>query len=164
MRGPRVVWRPIACALAPMLLGLACARTTYEGVDVSEYVPEEHIGKVMTALELAGDNGDQILAAITGAPGDDREALAFLVAHLPPVDLATVDGSFLLETVSLSREARAAFPWGETVPDDVYLRYVLPPRVSQEPLEGWRPYLVEELAPRLAGIESMEEAAVEVNR
>ena len=76
MRGPRVVWRPIACALAPMLLGLACARTTYEGVDVSEYVPEEHLGKVMTALELAGDNGDQILAAITGAPGDDRESLA----------------------------------------------------------------------------------------
>jgi hypothetical protein len=50
------------------------------------------------------------------------------------------------------------------VPDDVYLRYILPPRVSQEPLESFRPYFMRELGPLLTGVESMEEAAITVNR
>lgn len=150
--------------LALAVLATACSRTTYEGVDVSSYVPDAYLGAVLTALDVSGDNGREVLAAITEAPEGDREALAFLVANLPPVDLATVDGAFLLETVRLGRKAREAFPWGESVPEDVYLRYVLPPRVSQEPLERWRPHFLAELTPRLEGIESMEGAALEVNR
>jgi len=153
-----------AVLVATALLATACSRATYEGVDVSPYVPDAYVTEVLEALRLAGDNGSEILGAITEAPEGDREALAYLVANLPPVDLATVDGAFLLETVRLGRETRLAFPWGEDVPDDVYLRYVLPPRVSQEPLERWRPHFLAELTPRLRGIESMEEAALEVNR
>jgi hypothetical protein len=156
--------RLAAVALGVAVLAGACSRATYEGVELSPYVPEPYRNEVAEALRTAGDNGPTILGAITEAPEEDREALAFLVANLPPVDLATVDGAFLLETVRLAREARRAFPWGPGVPDDVYLRYVLPPRVSQEPLERWRGYLLEQLAPRLDGIGSMEEAALEVNR
>lgn len=157
-------WRAFALLAAIVLLAAACSRTTYEGVDLARYVPESYLADVAEALRLAGENGPEVLEAITEAPTGDREAVAFLVANLPPVDLATVDGEFLLTTVRLSRESRTSFPWGGTVPDDVYLRYVLPPRVSQEPLEPWRAYFLEELTPRLEGIESMEEAAIEVNR
>jgi hypothetical protein len=151
-------------ALAALLLAAGCSRTVYDGIDIAPYVPEAYRSRVIAALGAAGDNGSEVLGAITEAPEGDREALAFLVAHLPPVDLATVDGAFLLETVRLAREARETFPWGRSVPDDVYLRYVLPPRVSQEPLERWRPHLLEQLTPRLDGVDSMEEAALEVNR
>ena len=153
-----------AVVLAAALAAGACSRTVYEGVDLSVYVPGPYLAEVGTALDTAGDNGPAVLAALTEAPEGDREAMAFLVANLPPVDLATVDAGFLLDNVRLAREAREGFPWGVEVPEDVYLRYVLPPRVSQEPLEPWRSYFLGELKPRLAGIHSMEEAALEVNR
>ena len=153
----------LIAAAAALVLG-GCGGTEYAGVELSTYVPGEYLDAVATSLERAGDNGPELLDAITRVPESDREALAFLIANLPSVDLATATADFLLETVNLSREARERFPWGATVPHDIYLRYVLPPRVSQEPLENWRAHLLGELTPRLDGLSSMEEAALEVNR
>jgi len=153
----------ILAAASALTLG-GCGGTEYAGVELSRYVPDEYLEGVSASLERAGENGSELIDAITSAPESDREALAFLVANLPSVDLATVTADFLLETVSLSREARERFPWGSSVPQDIYLHYVLPPRVSQEPLESWRGRLLEELTPRLAALSSMEEAALEVNR
>jgi hypothetical protein len=141
-----------------------CGRSSFRGVDLSPYVPPEYVAPVKDALELSGENAAALLEALKNAPEPDREALAFLISELPPVDLASVESPFLLDTVRLAREARDRFQWGKTVPEDVYLRYVLPPRVSQEPLEAWRPYLLAELAPRLEETTSMEEAALQVNR
>ena len=151
-------------AIAAALAIGGCGGTEYAGVELSHYVPGEYLDAVAASLERAGDNGPALLDAVIRTPEPDREALAFLVANLPSVDLATVTADFLLETVSLGREARERFPWGSTVPHDIYLQYVLPPRVSQEPLENWRAYLLDELTPRLDGLSSMEEAALEVNR
>ena len=141
-----------------------CGRYRYDGVALSDHVPEDYVADVAAALDLAGDNGAEVLGAILEVPEVDREALAFLISDLPAVDLAMAEKEFLLETVRLAREARETYPWGLTVPDDVYLSYVVPPRVSQEPLENWRPYFRAELGERLSGITSMEEAALEVNR
>jgi hypothetical protein len=154
--------------IAAMVLAVTavagCSRYRHGGVDLSDHVPQHYLRGVAAALDLAGENGAEILAAIVEAPEADREALSFLVSDLPAVDLATVGKEFLLETVRLAREARGKYPWGSTVPDDVYLSYVVPPRVSQEPLENWRPYFLEQLEGRLSGVASMEEAALEVNR
>jgi hypothetical protein len=155
---------PAAVVLSAAVLLSSCSRTSYEGVDLARYVPRESVPAVIASLKLAGDNATELLAAITKADESDRPALAFLVSNLPPVDLANADRSFLLDTVRLAREARDRFPWGATIPEDVYLAYVVPPRVSQEPLENARPYLFDELEKRLAGVTSMEEAALEVNR
>lgn len=119
---------------------------------------------VWAALDLAGENARELLKALSEAPAADREAVRFLIESLPPVDLATADAPLLLETARLAREARERFPWGAGVPDPVYLRYVVAPRVSQEPLERWREFLLGELGPRLEGTASMTEAALEVNR
>jgi hypothetical protein len=153
----------ILAAASALALG-GCGGTEYAGVELSRYVPGEYLDGVAASLERAGQNGPELFDAITRAPESDREALAFLVANLPSVDLATATADFLLETVNLSREARERFPWGSTVPHHIYLHYVLAPRVSQERLENWRGHLLEELTPRLAGLSSMEEAALEVNR
>ena len=132
--------------------------------DLDRAVPSEYVDGVVRSLELAGENADEVLAALDAADEADVEALCYLIAYLPPVDLATADSRFLLDTVSLTRAARERFPWADSIPEDVYLAYVLSPRVSQEPLENWRPYLMEQLSQRLAGATSMEEAALEVNR
>lgn len=153
----------VAVAVALLAFG-GCGRTEYGGVDLSAYVPKAYVADVKISLGRAGDNGPELLDAITEAPEQDRAALAFLISNLPSVDLATADAGLLLETVSLAREARERFPWGRAIPESVYQRYVLPPRVSQEPLENWRPYLLGQLTTRLEGVDSMEEAALEVNR
>lgn len=119
---------------------------------------------VWCALDRAGGNAHQLLRALSEAPEEDRGAVQFLVESLPSSDLATVDSAFLLETARLAREARGRFPWGRDVPDAVFLRYVVAPRVSQEPLEQWRGYFLDEIGPRLEGVASMTEAALEVNR
>ncbi len=164
MRGPSFSALLFILAAASALALGGCGGAEYAGVELSRYVPGEYLDGVAASLERAGQNGPELLDAITRAPVSDREALAFLVANLPSVDLATATADFLLETVSLSREARERFPWGSTVPHHIYLHYVLAPRVSQERLENWRGHLLEELSPRLAGLSSMEEAALEVNR
>jgi hypothetical protein len=119
---------------------------------------------VASAIELAGHNAPEIVEALALAPEGDLAAVRFLVESLPPVDLATVDAGFLLETARLAREARESFPWGGDVPEDVFLRYVVAPRLSQEPLERWRPFLFGQIAPRVEKAPSMLEAALEVNR
>lgn len=152
----------IALVASTLLSG--CGGHEYGGVDLSEHVPERYLAEVERSLDLAGENGPEILDALISVTDDDREALSFLVAELPPVDLAMVDAEFLLDTVARARETSELFPWGEHIPRDVYLHYVLPPRVSQEPLEDWRGYLLERLRPRIEDLTSMEEAALEVNR
>jgi hypothetical protein len=150
--------------LAGLAVLPACDRHVVHGVDLSDLVPEGRLEAVENALGRAGENGPELARAIELAPDEDRGALAFVLAYLPTVDLASADPAMLLETVALTRQARESFPWGQSIPEDVYLSYVLPPRVSQEPLERVRPYLYEELSTRLAGIDSMEDAALEVNR
>ncbi|MBD3368430.1 MAG: hypothetical protein GF405_09720 [Candidatus Eisenbacteria bacterium] len=142
----------------------SCDRHVVDGIDLAELVPPERLEAVAEAVERAGRNGPTLAHALSDAPAGDREALAFILSNMPTVDLARVERAFLLETVALAREARERFPWGATVPEDVYLTYVLPPRVSQEPLEPWRPFLYRELSARLEGTTSMREAALEVNR
>lgn len=119
---------------------------------------------VLSSIDFAGGNAHELVRALAEAPEEDREAVRFLLESLPSSDLAVVDSGFLLETARLAREARARFPWGRDVPDAVFLRYVVAPRVSQEPLERWRRHFLDEIGPRLEGVTSMTEAALEVNR
>jgi len=150
--------------LLTVVAATACGRSVVDGVDVGALVPRERLDAVLHALDRAGENGPGLAHALEDAPEVDREAIAFLLSNLPTVDLAVLAPADLLETVALTRETRERFPWGGAVPDDIYLSYVLPPRVSQEPLERARPYLLEQLEPRLEGTTSMRDAAIEVNR
>ena len=93
----------------------------------------------------------------------ERHDLRFLLSYLPLGDIAMMDDDNLLNNVRLAREALDLFSWGKDVPGDVYLNFVLPHRVSQEPfVDGWRRTFFEDIAPRVEGM-SMEEAALEVN-
>ncbi len=50
------------------------------------------------------------------------------------------------------------------MPRALWLRFVVPHRVSQEPAQAWRAAFARALAPRIAGAPSMEAAALAVNR
>ncbi len=90
------------------------------------------------------------------------EALEFLSDNSPACDLVPVYGEILSENVRLSILARDQVSWGGLVPDSVFLDYVLPVRVSQEPVTAWRQQFYEELLPLVADAPGIEIAAVRV--
>ncbi|HOX24734.1 MAG TPA: transglutaminase-like domain-containing protein [Candidatus Krumholzibacteria bacterium] len=94
----------------------------------------------------------------------ERAAADWLLAWLPPSDLVTLDLVTLQEHVAFACAARRQAPWRDQLSDDLWLHYVVPHRVSQEPVQPWRGRLARELAPLVAGCGSMEEVALAVNR
>jgi hypothetical protein len=93
---------------------------------------------------------------------EEMWALKFLYAYMPLNDLADYDGSLFLSHVRQSLEIRSKVPWGERVPDDLFLHFVLPYRVNNENLEDSRGILFRELADRMTHL-SMEDAILETN-
>lgn len=92
--------------------------------------------------------------------GDGEKSLAarFLLDNLPPADRLSMSAADLAENLDFAFMARETMPWGQALPWDVFLHYVLPHRTSQEPFEPHRAMLFGELAPLCATAPSMEEA------
>ncbi len=94
----------------------------------------------------------------------EQEAAQWILAWLPDSDLATLDPILLKEHVYLACETYRKAPWFDSLPRETWLHFVVPHRVSQEPLQPWRRVLERNLAPVVAPYTSMEEAALAVNR
>lgn len=115
------------------------------------------------ALTRAGDNAPELRKALSDAPAAQREALAFLVTHMPERDLQTSKAEFLLADVALAHEARAAAPWGTAIPDDVFLDAILPYAQLDETREAWRASLRATCLPMVEGCVRPGDAACRLN-
>ncbi len=93
---------------------------------------------------------------------DEQQALRFLYAGMPLSDLADFDGTFYLDAVRATLEARRELPWGKDIPEDLFRHFVLPPRVNNENLDAFRARYQKELAQRVKGL-TMAQAALEIN-
>lgn len=93
---------------------------------------------------------------------EEALALRYLYAYMPLNDMADYDGSLFLAHVRHALAARKRMPWGERVPDRLFLHYVLPYRVNNENVEDYRGIIFDELAPRTEGL-SMADAILETN-
>ena len=92
---------------------------------------------------------------------EETEALQFLLAYMPLSDLA-YRGEYYLHNIRLAFAARDEFPWGKTIPEEIFRHFVLVYRVNNENLDNAREVFFNELRPRLQGL-SMYDAALEVN-
>lgn len=103
--------------------------------------------RLQEILGLSGQN-KKVLEQFLSSYKDStkKEAACFLVAGLPLSDALTLNKEALCENLDYAFLARRLMPWGKEVPWDIFLHYVLPFRVSQEPAERWRKYLFEKLA------------------
>lgn len=90
------------------------------------------------------------------------EALKFLYAFMPLSDLADYDGEFFLSNVNIALEARKEVSWGKSIPDYIFLHYVLPPRVNNENLDSFRIAYYDEIHSRINSMQ-LREAALEIN-
>ena len=86
-----------------------------------------------------------------------------MAQNLTSADWYEVDLAFLLEAFNATLAARKQFPWGKTVPENIYLQYVVPLRVESEPLQHFRRKFLDEIGPRLNDLDSLARAALEVN-
>jgi transglutaminase-like putative cysteine protease len=92
----------------------------------------------------------------------EQEALDFLYAFLPLSDLADYDGSYYLSQVRASLLAREEITWVKSLPEDIYLHYVLPIRVNNENLDTFRSAMYPVIRERVQGL-TMRQAALEIN-
>ena len=89
--------------------------------------------------------------------------LSYLYVTLPSADLGDYSPRFFREAACQALAARREFPWCAALPESLFLREVLCPRVNNEELSPCRELFCSQLAPRVKGL-PLEEAILEVNR
>jgi transglutaminase-like putative cysteine protease len=97
-----------------------------------------------------------------GMSREEQDAMEFLYAYMPLVDIADYDGEYFLSMTRAAFEARNTFHWGKEVPADLFRHFVLPPRVNNENLDTARIVFFNQLKERIKDL-SMYDAALEVN-
>ncbi|MDR9744039.1 transglutaminase domain-containing protein [Paenibacillus taichungensis] len=93
---------------------------------------------------------------------EEAWALKYVYAYMPVNDLADYDGELFLSHVRRALDIRKRVPWGERVPDHLFLHFVLPYRINTENIEDFRGIIFDELADRTAKL-SMADAILETN-
>lgn len=141
-------------------------------------IPSVSDAELEQALALSGSNRPELQEALDYAAQKPFavQAMRFVLVSLPLADLGSITGEELIEHFELASAARSEMACVRSMPaasgssvgygysDAVWAHYVLPPRVSQEPLSAWRPYFYGELLELVKDIPSMETAALEVSK
>lgn len=124
----------------------------------------EHISTTLAKQKILAKNRSEACFSVfnTTLDKDERQALEFLYAYMPLSDLADYDGWFFLRNARVALAARNEMPWGKSLPEDIFLHFVLPVRVNNENLDTFRMAVYDELKNRVIG-KSMTDAALEVN-
>lgn len=125
----------------------------------------ENMNKMFSTQKLLAKNRSAELFEVFNTKGitnDEKLALTFIYAYMPLSDLADYDGKFFYENVKTTLKAHDEMPWGITIPENVFVHFVLPIRVNNENLDNFRVAYYEEIKARIAGL-SMKDAALEIN-
>ena len=115
------------------------------------------------ALSKAGNNRDELLMALTKVPAERRDGLQFLIQHMPPRDLETLDSEFLLENVKYAYKVRTETSWGAELPHEIFLNDVLPYANLNEQRDRWRQDFYERFLPVVEDCSAAADAAQRLN-
>jgi len=121
-------------------------------------VPENAQADVIEAFELAGSNSDALVNTLLSVPDTWIPGAVFLIRYMPVEDLTVITEQMFTDNLRCAYEVRATYPWCSEYDEETFLHYVLPMRVSQEPLENWRPYFLENLKPYLSEATNLDDA------
>jgi len=144
--------------------GAAAESATNRRERVLQAVPKAYRETIRGVLAAAGSRRATIATALDEVRGDEREAMAFLLAHMPPRDLGTLSAEFLVSNVRLACQTRRAVPWGQLLPDKVFLNDVLPYASLNERRDNWRGDFRRRFLPAIKMCRTPGEAAIELNR
>ncbi len=110
--------------------------------------------------KYAGVNAPALVKLIEDNDADSD--ILFLIKGLSSIDLATMTAADIITNCQLAKNSMQ-MPYNKEIPADVYQHFVLPHRVSQEPLEPWREKFWKEISPLVKNIENIELAALTAN-
>lgn len=101
---------------------------------------------------------------LAGLPPERRQAMEFLWDHLPRSDLDCYPAELFLRFADHALALRKTAPWCRDLEEEIFLHYVLFPRVNDEDLSFHREIFYNALWPRIKDLPSQEAQALEVNR
>lgn len=107
---------------------------------------------------IAQNSADKIAARA----GDMRTALEYLYGTLPHDDVRFTPVEWMEEACAAALETRAANQYGVDIPENIFVQYVLCPRVNNERAQRHRRFFAEKLKARVQG-KSIADAALSVN-
>jgi hypothetical protein len=116
-----------------------------------------------SAMEISATLKSEVSALLDkGLKMQEKEALEFLYAFMPLNDLSGYSPDFFLGNVNITLKAKADFPWSNSIPENVWLHYVLPVRINNENLDSFRIKYYDEIKARIQG-KNLTDAALEIN-
>jgi ankyrin repeat protein len=151
-----------------MIVGFATSPLAGAGGSENHLINnKEYRSKVESAFkereQLAHNRKDKLFSVFkSGLSLQQEGALKFLFAYIPLSDLADYAGDFFLANVNIALKTRQESPWGKSIPEDIFLHYVLPCRIETENLDSFRTAYYDEIHARVKGMDATE-AALEIN-
>lgn len=123
------------------------------------------VGQLQLAQPLmqAGMNRYELVAALRAVPRAHRKAMIFLIDNMPERDLKTLKKEFLVENLELAYKVRKEVPWGDDIPEEIFLNYVVPYAVITENRENCRADLYKRFIGTAKNCSSAEEAVIKLN-
>jgi len=102
---------------------------------------------------------DEVLK--TSAP-EEAVCYKFCYAFMPVSDISSYPVELFTKVVKQALDVRAKNLFGESIPDEIFLNFVLQCRINNENLEYNRDFFFDELYPRIKGL-SARDASLEIN-
>lgn len=112
--------------------------------------------------DLLGDQKEAVLAAISGADEDERACLEFCYGTLPLSDIGEYDVSVIQGFVRHALFVREHMDWCRKLPEEIFIHYVLYPRINSEKLVDCRRMFYDLLCDRVKGMSELD-AVLETN-
>ncbi|MBE0674111.1 MAG: transglutaminase domain-containing protein, partial [Bacteroidales bacterium] len=145
------------------------ALLTLTGCARRDFFPDTAYGRKVTEdlnsrRSIIGPRWDELSATLDNV-NDSRisAALSFLYAYMPLNDLADLPVSYFAGNAEMSVATIDEMPWGKSIPVQIFLNFVLPPRVNNENLDSFRIMYYDEIKNRISGL-GIKDAALEINR
>jgi hypothetical protein len=132
-------------------------------VHILDLGPKEYHQAIAKALKEAKGNVTEIARALDDIGPHQREAMAFLIAHMPVQDLRKLKSEFLIENVQLAHQALFEVPWANSIPKEVFFNDILPYAVINERRDNWRRDFYERFIQRAKQARSIPEALKVLN-
>lgn len=125
-------------------------------------VPKTYHALLDSAFVQAGDNATEMQKALTEAPKEQKEGMAFIISYMPKRDLTSLSAEFLMENAEYAYKAREKYAWCAALPDLVFFNEVLPYANISEDRDAWRKNFYERFAKYTEGKENMVDALMEI--
>ncbi len=152
---------PARDAMAPILLILS---TTLAGTIVPSDDAVWWDARVVQSVDRCPERKAEWIRLLNSCSVSQRLGLAYLIADLPLRDLEKLPTEVLSKNVTLAYQARGEVPWGQSLPDTIFLDAVLPHVSLTEPREPMRSEFHDRYLPLVKDLKTPGAAGLAINK